>query len=238
MARYSTVVIKWRKKNTNRKVLWKIELICVQCLSPASIYVSKYSLMQNHAQRQSETIIHFYPTVHAGLVLCALVSLSTGQTRITNNRGFGYSGGSSGRFVASFSYPFRRSGRLDSELDIAIIIILLTSAWEPVISLNAIPFLKRWSFGGGLVSGGFGGGGFGNAGFGSGGFGGLSGGYGGGSSSCRYWCRTPLNQYYCCGNTGQSSNLVAGESVVSANHEYTHFLLTWFFRSSSESLEP
>ncbi|XP_069993245.1 uncharacterized protein [Penaeus vannamei] len=117
--------------------------------------------MQNHAQRQSETIIHFYPTVHAGLVLCALVSLSAGQTRITNNRGFGYSGGSSG------------------------------------------------SFGGGLVSGGFGGGGFGNAGFGSGGFGGLSGGYGGGSSSCRYWCRTPLNQYYCCGNTGQSSNLVA-----------------------------
>ncbi|XP_037792237.1 small cysteine and glycine repeat-containing protein 2-like [Penaeus monodon] len=100
--------------------------------------------------------------MHKGLLLCALVSLAAGQTRIANNRGYGYTGGSSG------------------------------------------------SFGGGLVSGGFGSGGFGNAGFSSGGFGGLSGGYGGGGSgSCTYWCRTPLNQYYCCGNSGQSSNIVA-----------------------------
>ncbi|XP_042868304.1 glycine-rich protein 2-like [Penaeus japonicus] len=105
--------------------------------------------------------------MHARLALCALLSLAAGQTRVANNRGFGYSGG--GAFGG---------------------------------------------FGGGLISGGrpvpggFGTGGFGSAGFGSGNFGGLSGGYGG-SSSCRYWCRTPSNQYYCCGNTGQSSNIVA-----------------------------
>ncbi|XP_069993244.1 dnaJ homolog subfamily C member 7 homolog [Penaeus vannamei] len=63
---------------------------------------------------------------------------------------------------------------------------------------------------GGFGSGGFGSGGFGSGGYGSGGFGsgyGSSGGYG--SSSCRYWCRTPYNQYYCCENSNQGPSNVA-----------------------------
>ncbi|XP_042208298.1 keratin, type II cytoskeletal 1-like [Homarus americanus] len=65
--------------------------------------------------------------------------------------------------------------------------------------------------GGGHGSGGFGsgGGGFGSGGggFGSGGggFGSGGGGYGGnsGGSNCKYWCRTPSNQFYCCERPGQ-----------------------------------
>ncbi|XP_063602414.1 probable glycoprotein hormone G-protein coupled receptor [Penaeus indicus] len=66
-------------------------------------------------------------------------------------------------------------------------------------------------FGGGLSGGGFpGGGGFGGGGFpGGGGFGGGGfpggGGFGGGGfpggglqAQCRYWCRTPEGQAYCC----------------------------------------
>nr|QOL09955.1 type IIa crustin cruIIa-1 [Penaeus vannamei] len=70
--------------------------------------------------------------------------------------------------------------------------------------------------GGGFGGGGFGGsgfgGGFGSSGFGGvggfqgGGIGGFPGGVGGfpgagisqGSSGCRYWCRNPENQVYCC----------------------------------------
>ncbi|XP_068230642.1 uncharacterized protein [Palaemon carinicauda] len=55
-------------------------------------------------------------------------------------------------------------------------------------------------FGGGL-GGGFGGGGFGGGGFGGGGFGG--GGFGGASGTCRYWCRTPQGQAYCCENNNR-----------------------------------
>ena len=67
--------------------------------------------------------------------------------------------------------------------------------------------------------GNFGGAGFGGLGLGGGVGAGLGqgGGYGGGSSgssgSCRYWCRTPQGQAYCC----EGGNEVASRPIVKPN---------------------
>lgn len=91
MARHFTVLLKWQEESQYKKRL----------LEKLGSFV-----WRNHSWQQSKTeTINPYPTVHKGLLLCALVSLAAGQTRIANNRGYGYTGGSSGRFVASFSYP-------------------------------------------------------------------------------------------------------------------------------------
>ncbi|XP_037792050.1 acanthoscurrin-2-like, partial [Penaeus monodon] len=63
---------------------------------------------------------------------------------------------------------------------------------------------------GGFGSGGFGSGGFGSGNLVSGGSGSGGGGYGGGSSSsCRYWCRSGNNQFYCCENSSQTASNIA-----------------------------
>lgn len=68
---------------------------------------------------------------------------------------------------------------------------------------------------GGFGSGGFGSGGFGSGNLVSGGSGSGGGGYGGGSSSsCRYWCRSGNNQFYCCENSSQTASNIAGKSSI------------------------
>merc|ERR1712198_720707 len=61
------------------------------------------------------------------------------------------------------------------------------------------------SVGAGLGLGGVGVGGIGGAGV--GGVGGLGGVYGGSSGSCRYWCRTPQGQAYCCEGGNEVASL-------------------------------
>ncbi|XP_042868303.1 glycine-rich protein 5-like [Penaeus japonicus] len=72
--------------------------------------------------------------------------------------------------------------------------------------------------GGNYGSGGFGSGGFGSGNLVSGGSGSGGGGYGGGSSnSCRYWCRSGSNQFYCCENANQSISNIANNRENMAN---------------------
>merc|ERR1711972_431362 len=69
----------------------------------------------------------------------------------------------------------------------------------------------RRFFGGGVGhhgTGGFGGiGGIGGIG---GGIGGIGGAIGGSSSTCRYWCKNPQGQAYCCENNAQAPSPVVG----------------------------
>nr|QOL09958.1 type IIa crustin cruIIa-4 [Penaeus vannamei] len=60
---------------------------------------------------------------------------------------------------------------------------------------NARFFGGGFHGGGGFLGGGFPGGGFPGGGFPGGGFPGVGGGF---PSQCRYWCRTPEGQAYCC----------------------------------------
>ncbi|CAL4114887.1 unnamed protein product, partial [Meganyctiphanes norvegica] len=61
--------------------------------------------------------------------------------------------------------------------------------------------------GAGLGLGGSVGAGHGLGGVGIGGIGGVGGGHGGSSGSCRYWCRTPQGQAYCCEDGNEVASL-------------------------------
>merc|ERR1712243_461148 len=91
----------------------------------------------------------------------------------------------------------------------------------------AVASSDRRFFGGGLGhhgTGGIGGiGGIGEIGGGIGGIGGRIGGIGGGiggavggSSTCRYWCKNPQGQAYCCENNAQAPSPVVAPSKDTA----------------------
>ncbi|XP_063593863.1 keratin, type I cytoskeletal 9-like [Penaeus indicus] len=118
---------------------------------------------------------------------------------------YGGGGGSSG----SYGGGFGSSGSGGGSSSGGVLVTGLISGFVTGVRPTSGGFNTGGNYGSvNYGSGGFGSGGYGSGNLVSGGSG--SGGYGGGSSSsCRYWCRSGNNQFYCCENSSQTTSNIA-----------------------------